>query len=76
VRSLLRPLTECSAWAQQVSWGRARQVKALFCPLFARSECGQATTMLAGTKGEGAYLATDRLVGVGSISHGGSGKDS
>jgi hypothetical protein len=44
-------------------------VRALLWPLFARSACDQASTMVKGTTGEGAVHASDRLVGLGSDSH-------
>jgi hypothetical protein len=44
-------------------------MRALLWPLFARSEWAQAATVVAGTKNEGAVLASIRSVGVGSASH-------
>jgi hypothetical protein len=46
-----------------------RKLWALSGPLFACSACGQAATVLAGTTGECAALASVRLVGVGYGSH-------
>jgi hypothetical protein len=60
----------------QPLWWRARHVRALICPLFARSALAQPDTVVAGTTGEGAALATVRLVGVGSASHCGGGHGS
>jgi hypothetical protein len=50
-------------------------VRALLWPLFPQSACAQPATLLAGTTGEGAALASVRLVGVGSDSHCGGGHD-
>jgi hypothetical protein len=55
---------------------RARQVRTLIWPLFDRSTWAQPDTVLAGTTVEGAILASDRSVGVGSISHCGGEHDS
>jgi hypothetical protein len=44
-------------------------VRALLCPLFARSAWAQPAILMAGTKFEGAALASVRFVGVGSASH-------
>jgi hypothetical protein len=56
-------------------WWRARQVRALFRPLFARSALTQPATVVAGTTGEGAGLAYDRLIDVGPGSHCGGGHE-
>jgi hypothetical protein len=48
---------------------RARQVRALLWPLFARSEWAQPATVVEGTTGEGAAPCSVRLVGVSSESH-------
>jgi hypothetical protein len=50
-------------------------VTALFWTLFARSTFAQPATVVAGTTGEGAALATVRSLGVGSDSHCGAGHD-
>ena len=47
-------------------WWRAQQVKELPCPLFALSAWAQTDTGFAGTKVEGASVASDRLFGVDS----------
>jgi hypothetical protein len=44
-------------------------VRAMFWPVFFRSEWDQPATVVEGTKGEGATLASVRSVGVGSASH-------
>jgi hypothetical protein len=44
-------------------------VKQLLRTLFDQWECAQLASVLAGTTGEGAALASDRLVGVGSKRH-------
>jgi hypothetical protein len=44
-------------------------VRALLWPLFPRSAWDQPATVLTGTTGEGAALASVHLVGVGSASH-------
>jgi hypothetical protein len=49
-------------------------VRALLRPLFARSAWSQPATMVAGTTGEGADLASVPSVGVGSTSICGGGK--
>jgi hypothetical protein len=43
-------------------------VRSLLCPLFARSELAHPATVLAGTTGEGAALASVRWVCLGSAS--------
>jgi hypothetical protein len=48
---------------------------ALRYPLFDRSAWAQPATVLAGTTGEGEYLAFVRSFGVGSTSHCGGGND-
>jgi hypothetical protein len=48
-------------------------VRALFRPLFAWSAWVQQATVLAGTRGEIAALASHRLVGLVSASHCGGG---
>jgi hypothetical protein len=50
-------------------WWRVRQVRALLRSLFSWSAWAQAATVLADTTGEGAALASVRLVGVVSASH-------
>jgi hypothetical protein len=47
---------------------RARQVMALLYPLFAFSAWAQPASVVAGTKCEGASVASVRLIGVGSAS--------
>jgi hypothetical protein len=59
---------------QPLRW-RERQVRGLFLPLFAWSAWAQPATVVAGTSGEGASLATVRSIGVGSASHCGGGHD-
>jgi hypothetical protein len=48
-------------------------VKALLWPLFAWSAWAQTATVVAGKRGEGAALASVRLVGMGSARHCGAG---
>jgi hypothetical protein len=50
-------------------------VRALLWPLFAWSAWAQPATVEAFTIGEGAALASDRSVDVGSTSHCGGGHD-
>jgi hypothetical protein len=50
-------------------------VRALLFPLFVWSALAQPATVVVGTTGEGAALATVCLVGVGSDSHCGGGHD-
>jgi hypothetical protein len=50
-------------------------VSVLLWPLFARSAWAQTATVVAGTTGEGAALASVRSVSVGSDSHCGGGHD-
>jgi hypothetical protein len=45
-------------------------VSVLLWPLFCLSAGAQSTTVVADTKGEGAVLASVRLVGLGSTSNG------
>jgi hypothetical protein len=51
-------------------------MRALLVLLFSLSAKDQAATVVANTAGEGAVLASFRLVGVGSASHCGCGDDS
>jgi hypothetical protein len=51
--------------SQLLCW-RARQLRALLSPLFARSAWAQPATAVAETTGKGAVLAYDRLFGLGS----------
>jgi hypothetical protein len=57
-RGLIQPL-----------WWRIRQVKALLWPLFDSSAWAQEATVVAGTTGEGAALASVLSVGISSGSH-------
>jgi hypothetical protein len=50
----------------QSLWWNARQVSALLWPLIVLTACAQPATVVAGTTGEGATLASFRLLGVGS----------
>jgi hypothetical protein len=49
-------------------------VSALLWTLFARSVLAQPATVMAGTTGEGADLASVRWIGVGLASHCGGGQ--
>jgi hypothetical protein len=60
--------------SQPLRW-RTRQVMALMWPLFSLSALSQGTNVVAGTTGEGAALASVRLVGKGSNSHCSRGHD-
>jgi hypothetical protein len=60
---------------QPLIW-RARQARALLWPQLARSGWAQPATVVAGTTGEGADLASGHSVGVGSANHCGGGHDS
>ena len=68
VRSFSLRVSELLRW-------RARQLTELLCPQFAWSSCAQPATVVAGTTVEVAYLASDRLAGVGSASQSGSRDD-
>jgi hypothetical protein len=59
----------------QPLWWQARQARALFWPLFARTAWSHPATVVADTTGEGAALASVRFVGVGPGSHCGGGHD-
>jgi hypothetical protein len=50
-------------------------VRELLWPLFDSSGWAQLATVVAGTTCDGAALASDRLVGVGSANHCGGGHD-
>jgi hypothetical protein len=76
VRALHLPLFARSVWAQPATVVFARHVMALLWPLFARSPWAQPTIVVAITTGEGAFLASVRLIGVCSASHSGGEHDS
>jgi hypothetical protein len=57
-------------------WWRARQLRALLSPLFARSAWVQTATVVVGKTDQGAAPASVRLVGVGPASHCGGGHGS
>jgi hypothetical protein len=59
----------------QPLWWRIRQVRELLWPQFAWSACAQLETVVAGTKCEGAALASVRLFGIDSASHCSGGHD-
>jgi hypothetical protein len=65
VRAEIWHLFACSAWAQQNTVGRSRQVRALRWPLFAWSAWAQPEIVVACTKVEGADLASVCSIGVG-----------
>jgi hypothetical protein len=67
-------LVGVSSYRQTLCW-RARQVRALLWPLFVLSAWAQPATVVADTTGEGAVLASVRLVGVGPASHCGGRHD-
>ena len=50
-------------------WWRARQLRAVYWPLFARSSLAQPATVVSGTTVDGAGLACVRFFGVGIASH-------
>jgi hypothetical protein len=54
---------------RQPLWWWARHVRALLWPLFVRSAWAQPATVVAGTTGKGASLATGRPVGVVTASN-------
>ena len=68
----------CSTERRRISrplcW-RARMLRALLYPLFARSAWAHAATVLADTTVEGVALASVRSVGVGSAGHYDSGHE-
>jgi hypothetical protein len=61
--------------SSQPLWWRARKVRALLWSLFALSAWDQRATVEAGKTGEGAALASVRLVVVRTVSHCGCGHD-
>ena len=63
--ALSGPLFACSACGQAATVLAGRQVSALLWPLFGWLAWAMAATVLAATTGEGADLASVRLVGVG-----------
>jgi hypothetical protein len=67
--SVLASVPSFGVGSLQALWWRARQVRAMLWPLLARSACAQPTSVLAGTKGVGAALASVLLAVVGSDSH-------
>jgi hypothetical protein len=68
-RAQLWPQFARSGWAQQVCVRGHDRVRARLWRLFARSVLDQPAMVLACTTGEGASLASDRRVGLGSASH-------
>jgi hypothetical protein len=66
-------LVSISSVGSDRQWWRARQVRALFWPLFDRSSWAQPDTLMEGTTGVGAALASFRSFGVGSDNHCGGG---
>jgi hypothetical protein len=60
---------------QRLEAGAKREVRALLWPLLAWSSWSQPATLVAGTTGQRAALASLRFVGVGSSSHCGSRHD-
>jgi hypothetical protein len=73
VRALYRPLFSGSAWPHPAILVLALQLKKLVWPLFPPSAWAQPVTVEAGTKCEGAAIASVCSVGVGTASHCGGG---